>query len=89
MHAVDWLCAAPPRHMFWLERDLYLVPPPQDTEHAVQVPHCCQHEDGQFVHVALSLCELDPLHELVDPRVRERVLVPLVVHVPWQAPYWP
>ena len=47
--------------------------------------HCA----WQFVHVVLSLCDCVPKHELVEPRVRERVLVPLVVHVPWQEPYWP
>ena len=72
--------------MFWLERNLYLVPPPQDTEHAVHVSHLLQHDEGQFVHVALWLCACVPKHELVEPRVRERVLVPPVVQVPWQAP---
>ena len=66
-----------------------MVPPPQDTEHAVHVSHLLQHDEGQFVHVALWLCDCVPRQLFCDPRVRARVFVPLVVHVPWQAPYWP
>ena len=86
MHAVDWLCAVLPRHMFWLERDLYLIPPPQDTEHAAQLPHLFQHDDGQFVHVVLHICPRVPGLAQGEVCTRIRALVPLVVQVPWQDP---
>ncbi len=59
-HEVDWVSGAPPWHMFWLERDLYLVPPPQDTEPAAQLLHEGQQLDGQVVHVAGWVCGWGP-----------------------------
>ena len=68
----------------------YVPPPPHDTGQADQAPHSpklFEHCAGHVVHVVLSLCESSaPLQLFCDPRVRERVLVPLIVHEPWQAP---
>ena len=80
-----------PRHPFWLVRVRYLVPGAEHEGHAVHADHVSQQVPaGQFVQVAVSLCAcVLPLQLFCDPRVRERILVPLVVHEPWQDPYWP
>ena len=64
---------------------------PHDTGQADQLPHSPKLFEhcvlSQVVQVALWLSESSaPLQLFSDPRVRERVLVPLVVHEPWQAP---
>ena len=72
-------------------RERVLVPlVVQDPSQAPQAPYLgqlSQHEFGQFVQVALWLCDcVAPLQLFCDPRARERVLVPLVVQEPSQAP---
>ena len=80
-----------PRHPFWLVRVRYWVPGAEHDGHAVHADHVSQQAPaGHASQVALSLCAcVVPMQLFCDPRARERVLVPLVVHVPWQAPQSP
>ena len=80
-----------PRHAFWLVRVRVWIPNTEHERQPVHAPQVSQQAPaGHASHAALSLCGcVVPLQPFCDARVRERVLVPLVVHVPWQAPQSP
>ena len=86
-HAADCCCGCPPfLQPFTESRCRYLVPA---CEHEPPVWPCqplqlSQHDVGQIVHVSPWVCPCEPRQLFCEPRVRVRVLVPLVVQLPWQ-----